>query len=252
MFKTPVLLLALITLSCSQIIPNTTPDASNFNFTEQSLNLTDLSADTQAQLDNCLSLVNDSNIFIAQYQLGAAVQRLYPDGYKEYYLYLDVFDSNDNIHQFQAIVAIQVDGMTYVLQQIAEGQLNSSELNSNQTLSVTQTIITQTAPSASSLSDLYASIANGFSQLSDNDTASDKHLSEVEAQLAKDYVVVPNATLAAVYRKSDTFGNFYLIFYESINKPVVSYVAYVVADTLKKVHYILSFNKVDTSSIKAN
>lgn len=74
----------------------------------------------------------------------------------------------------------------------------------------------------------------------------------MENQLAKDYAVVSNTTLAVVYRKSVTFGNYYLIFYESISKPIVPYVAYVVVDTLKKVHYILSFNKVDTSSIKIN
>jgi hypothetical protein len=74
----------------------------------------------------------------------------------------------------------------------------------------------------------------------------------VEAQLAKDYVVVPNATLAAVYRKSVTFGNFYIIFYESTSDTVVSYAAYVAVDILKKVNFILSFNEVDTSSINEN
>lgn len=47
MRRTAVILLALIALSCSQIIPNTTPDPSNYTFTEQNLNLTDLSGNTQ-------------------------------------------------------------------------------------------------------------------------------------------------------------------------------------------------------------
>lgn len=127
-----ILLLSLMTFSLTQIVPfsdnftsapsnssSLAQTVSNFTFTDIPLNLSSINDSISEQLDNCLSLINDSNVFLDTFQLGAALKRLYSDGYAEYYLYLDVNDANGNIHQFQSVVSISnYDYPVYTIEKI--------------------------------------------------------------------------------------------------------------------------------------
>lgn len=93
---TSLFLFTLFAFASSQIVPlsdNSTVSSfvqsttasqedSNITFTDLSLNLSSLDTTTNDELGNCLSLLNDSNIFLETFELAAAVQRTYSDGYK--------------------------------------------------------------------------------------------------------------------------------------------------------------------------
>lgn len=95
------------------------------------------------EVDNCLALLNDSNVFLDTIQLAAAIERLYSDGYREYYLYIDVADSNQNIHEFEAVISIDSASIVYTLQNITEIPLdNVTNFDTNGTTPVIQPLIT--------------------------------------------------------------------------------------------------------------
>jgi hypothetical protein len=107
------LLATLIVLAQSGVAPapSSPANVSTFNdtisFLDVPLNLTSLNATTELELDACYATVNDSNILNGAATLAAAFERVYSDGSKEYHMYIDTVDDQDNIHEYESVVAVE-------------------------------------------------------------------------------------------------------------------------------------------------
>jgi hypothetical protein len=62
------------------------------------LNLSSLNATTEAEVNACYAVINDSIVLNGEPNLAAAFERIYNDGSRQYYIYVDTVDPQYNIH----------------------------------------------------------------------------------------------------------------------------------------------------------
>lgn len=86
--------------------PSPAPIDDSITFYDIPLNLTSVNATTEAELNACFAAINDSSALSGSLDLAAAFERVYNDGSKQFFLYLDTVDDQENIHEYEGVVAV--------------------------------------------------------------------------------------------------------------------------------------------------
>jgi hypothetical protein len=190
--------------------------------------------------------------------LAAAFERVYSDGSREYYLYLDTVDSLYNIHEYEGVVSPSSNDSFYRVISIHEIPMDLTGNSTTSTTNAPINILTPPTPTSSAntpttLAAFIDSLASGYTQMTKAQIAADGNLPSIEKDISTSYPDVSSASVAAVYSKSQNLSTAYLIFYSSTaNSAINLWVSLAVADNLKKTTYLITFNQVQVpSSVKS-